>query len=262
MSLFEDELRKAQQFRAQMNAREQAEQAALDYENKARAAQEAQSQQSQGGLGGVLAGIGNSIGNVGNSLTSMFGRGGASLRDLLTGNAGTGKYTKEFQEWEKKNLYGNENMSDKDLYNRTGGAALDAAATVSDLIPVVGQMGKVATAGKAAGKATLADKAVKLAQTPIFNMAQGGASEYAQEFIDNGENANLEDALKRAAVGTVASGTGTFVGNKLANRALTNPATSRLGKMLQSNVGRSAITGAPAGAVGGGMASALEGGDI
>lgn len=259
MSLFEDELRKAQQFRAQMNAREQAEQAALDYENKARAAQEAQSQQSQGGLGGVLAGIGNSIGNVGKGLAGIFGGGFANIGDIATSIA-TGKATNKNKEDFDKWLAGTDNLKDARLKN--AGTALDAAVTLSDLIPVVGQMGKVATAGKAAGKATLADKAVKLAQTPIFNMAQGGASEYAQEFIDNGENANLEDALKRAAVGTVASGTGTFVGNKLANRALTNPATSRLGKMLQSNVGRSAITGATAGAVGGGMASALEGGDI
>lgn len=259
MSLFEDELRKAQQFRAQMNAREQAEQAALDYENKARAAQAAQSQQSQGGLGGVLAGIGNSIGNVGKGLAGIFGGGFANIGDIATSIA-TGKATNKNKEDFDKWLAGSDNLKDARLKN--AGTALDAAATLSDLIPVVGQMGKVATAGKAAGKATLADKAVKLAQTPIFNMAQGGASEYAQEFIDNGENANLEDALKRAAVGTVASGTGTFVGNKLANRALTNPATSRLGKMLQSNVGRSAITGATAGAVGGGMASALEGGDI
>lgn len=259
MSLFEDELRKAQQFRAQMNAREQAEQAALDYENKARAAQEAQSQQSQGGLGGVLAGIGNSIGNVGKGLAGIFGGGFANIGDIATSIA-TGRATNKNKEDFDKWLAGSDNLKDARLKN--AGTALDAAATLSDLIPVVGQMGKVATAGKAAGKATLADKAVKLAQTPIFNMAQGGASEYAQEFIDNGENARLEDALKRAAVGTVASGTGTFVGNKLANRALTNPATSRLGKMLQSNVGRSAITGATAGAVGGGMASALEGGDI
>lgn len=259
MSLFEDELRKAQQFRAQMNAREQAEQAALDYENKARAAQAAQSQQSQGGLGGVLAGIGNSIGNVGKGLAGIFGGGFANIGDIATSIA-TGKATNKNKEDFDKWLAGSDNLKDARLKN--AGTALDAAATLSDLIPVVGQMGKVATAGKAAGKATLADKAVKLAQTPIFNMAQGGASEYAQEFIDNGENANLEDALKRAAVGTVASGTGTFVGNKLVNRALTNPATSRIGKMLQSNVGRSAITGATAGAVGGGMASALEGGDI
>jgi type II secretory pathway pseudopilin PulG len=190
------------------------------YNAAQRQAQRAQSNKRAGGLAGVLQGIGESIGNVGKALVTTFGRTGASARDLFTGNAGTSKYTKEFQQWEKKNLWGDENMSDKDLYNRTGGVALDAASTLSDLIPVVGQIGgTAAAAGKAAGKATLADKAVKLAQTPIFNMAQGGASGYAQEFIDNGENARLEGALKRAAVGTVVSGTGTFVGNKLAHRA-------------------------------------------
>ena len=258
MSLFEDELRRAQQFRAQINAREEAERAAEQYQQRAIANQAAQAKQGQGGLGGVLAGIGESIGNVGRGLMGVFGNPVANLRDVLAGK----NVNSEDSETQKyyKFLYGGENA--KDRYLKAGGTGLDAAATLSDLIPVVGQMGKVATAGKAAGKATLADKAVKLAQTPIFNMAQGGASGYAQEFINNGENARLEDALKRAAVGTVASGTGTFVGNKLANRALTNPATSRLGKMLQSNVGRSAITGATAGAVGGGLGTALDGGDI
>ena len=57
----------------------------------------AQQQEKRGGLGGVLAGIGESIGNVGSSLFNMFGTGAASVRDLLTGNAGTGKYTKEWE---------------------------------------------------------------------------------------------------------------------------------------------------------------------
>lgn len=156
MSLFEDELRRAQQFRAQINAREEAERAAEQYQQRAIANQAAQAKQSQGGLGGVLAGIGESIGNVGRGLMGVFGNPVANLRDVLAGK----NVNSEDSETQKyyKFLYGGENA--KDRYLKAGGTGLDAAATLSDLIPVVGQMGKVATAGKAAGKATLADKAV------------------------------------------------------------------------------------------------------
>ena len=206
------------------------------YEQAQRQAQEAQKNKRADGLAGVLQGIGESIGNVGSSLTSMFGRGGASLRDLLTGNAGTGKYTKEFQEWEKKNLYGNENMSDKDLYARTGGKALDAAATVSDFIPGLGAGARAA-----------------------LNIGQGAASGLAQEYIDNGENADFTNALKRAGVGAAASGVGQAVAGKLAGRTAGN---GRISRVLNSNVGRGAISGATAGAVGGGLATGLDGGNL
>ena len=206
------------------------------YEQAQRQALEAQKNKRADGLAGVLQGIGESIGNVGSSLTSMFGRGGASLRDLLTGNAGTGKYTKEFQEWEKKNLYGNENMSDKDLYAKTGGKALDAAATVSDFIPGLGVGARAA-----------------------LNIGQGAASGLAQEYIDNGENADFTNALKRAGVGAAASGVGQAVAGKLAGRTAGN---GRISKILNSNVGRGAITGATAGAVGGGLATGLDGGNL
>lgn len=206
------------------------------YEQAQRQALEAQKNKRADGLAGVLQGIGESIGNVGSSLTSMFGRGGASLRDLLTGNAGTGKYTKEFQEWEKKNLYGNENMSDKDLYARTGGKALDAAATVSDFIPGLGAGARAA-----------------------LNIGQGAASGLAQEYIDNGENADFTNALKRAGVGAAASGVGQAVAGKLAGRTAGN---GRISKVLNSNVGRGAISGATAGAVGGGLATGLDGGNL
>lgn len=210
--------------------------AALELQNRAIANEAAKSKQNQGGLGGVLAGIGESIGNVGSALTSMFGRGAASVRDLITGNAGTGKYTKEFQKWEKKNLYGNENMSDKDLYARTGGKALDAAATVSDFIPGLGAGARAA-----------------------LNVGQGAASGLAQEYIDNGENADFTSALKRAGVGAAASGVGQAVAGKLASKT---PGNGRISKILNSNVGKGAISGATAGAVGGGLGTALYGGDL
>jgi hypothetical protein len=210
--------------------------AAINLQNRAIANEAAKSKQSEGGLGGVLAGIGESIGNVGSALTSMFGRGAASVRDLITGNAGTGKYTKEFQQWEKENLHGDANMSDKDLYARTAGKALDAAATTSDFIPGLGAGARAA-----------------------LNIGQGAASGLAQEYIDNGANADFTNALKRAGVGAAASGVGQAVAGKLAART---PGNGRISKLLNSNVGRGAITGATAGAVGGGLATGLGGGSL
>lgn len=183
-------------------------------------------------LGSVLGGIAANAKNVGDTLGNMAGTGAASIRDLLTGNAGTKKYQNEWKEYAKKNIYGDDNLSDKDYYAKTGGKALDAAATVSDFIPGVG----------AAGKA-------------VLNVGQGAVSGIAQNYIDNGANVSLQDNLRGGLVGAASAGVGQAVGGKLAGA---NGAKSALGKALQSNVGKAAITGAAAGAVGGGLANALS----
>ena len=237
MAFFDDELRRLQQQRAQIDAYEQAQQSALDYENKARAAEAAQSQQSQGGLGGVLAGIGNSIGNsignLGKGLVGLFGTGAANIGDIATSIA-TGKATSknkdDFQKW----LAGTDDLKDARLKN--AGTALDAAATLSDFIPGLGTGAKVA-----------------------LNVGQGAASGVAQEFIDNGRNATLDNAVKNAVAGAGAAGAGQFVGNKLAKGISGN---GKIAKALNSNIGRGALTGAAAGAVGGGLGTALNGGDL
>lgn len=239
MGLFEDELRKAQQFRAQQNAIAQAQQAELDYNNRLANAN-AQAQQAQnaapGGLAGVLAGIGNSIKNVGDTLYNMGGTGIASIRDIFTGNAGTGKYQKEWDQYAKENIYGNKDMSDKDYHLKTGGKALDAAATVSDFIPGVGGAAKVA-----------------------LNVGQGVASGVAQNYIDNGENATIEDSLKGGLIGGASAGVGQYVGGKLAGK---KAGKGIISKALNSQVGKGAITGAASGATGAGLASALNGGNL
>lgn len=195
-----------------------------------------QQQNKPGLLESVLSGIGNSVKNVGDSLYNMFGTGAASVRDILTGNIGTGKYTKEWEKYAKKTIYGDENMSDKDYYAKTGGKALDAAATVSDLIPGLGAGAKVA-----------------------LNVGQGAASGAAQNFIDNGANVTLEDILKGAGVGAASAGVGQYVGGKLAGKTA---GSSTLSKALNSNIGKAAITGAASGATGSGLATALNGGNI
>lgn len=233
MSLFEDELRRAQQFRAQINAREEAERAAQQYQQRAIANQAAQAKQSQGGLGGVLAGIGESIGNVGKGLAGIFGGGIANIGDIATSIA-TGKATTKNQDDFSKWLAGSDNLKDARLKN--AGAALDAAATVSDLIPGLGTGARVA-----------------------LNIGQGAASGIGQELADNGANASAENALRRGVTGAAAAGAGQFVGNKLAKGVAGN---GRIAKALNSNVGKGALTGAAAGAVGGGLGTALYGGDL
>lgn len=212
----------------------QQEEAANKYNKAAQQAQQAQNSK-KGGLEGVLAGIGETIGNVGNSLYNMFGTGAASVRDLFTGNAGTGKYANEWKQYMKESQYGDANMSDKDYYLKTGGKALDAAATVSDFIPGLG-------AGTRAA----------------MNIGQGAISGAARELIDNGENASLDNALRNALVGAAASGAGQYVGGKIGGIK----GTGKLASLAKSNVGRGAIAGATAGAVGGGLGTAMSGGDL
>lgn len=222
----------ATKFKAQ-----RAQQAALDQYNRSLAKAQAE-QNKPTGLAAVLNGIGQSIGNLGDSIYNMFGTGAASIRDLFTGNAGTAKYTKEWKQYRKEQM-GDKDMSDKDYYLKTGGKALDAAATASDLIPGLGTGARIA-----------------------LNVGQGVASGVGQQFADRGSNVTEDDLIKAGLIGGAAAGAGQLAGLKLGQKALKNPATSKIGKALQSNVGRAALTGATAGATGGGLASALNGGSF
>lgn len=232
MGLFEDELRRNAQRRAQINAEEQAQQAAIDYNNRLAAAK-AQKSNKPGGLAGVLSGIGESINNTGKALVDLFGgMGVANLVDafesVTTGKA-TNKHADDFKKW----VYGTDNM--KDAYMKAGGAGLDAAATVADFIPGLGTAAKVG-----------------------LNVGQGAASGFAQEYINNGANANFENALKGALAGAAGAGVGQGVGAKLANKVGGN----KLTKALYSNVGKAALTGAASGATGAGLSAALNGADL
>lgn len=183
-------------------------------------------------LESVLSGIGNSIKNVGTTLVDIPGTTLANWMDLFQHKSQDAEDSNT-QKW-KKSLYGGE--SAKDRYAKTGGTALDAAATVSDLIPGLGAGAKVA-----------------------LNVGQGVASGIANPFIEKGSQATLDDALKGALVGGASAGVGQYVGGKLAGRTGGNNIIS---KALNSNVGKGAITGGLAGATGGGLYSALNGGDV
>lgn len=234
MSLFDDELRRLQQIKARNDALEQAQLAEQNYNNQMAQAQAnldmAQSRPSNP-LESVLSGIGNSIANVGKTLVDIPGTTIANWIDLAQGKNLNAEGSNT-QEW-KKSLYGGENA--KDRYAKTAGTALDAAATVSDLIPGLGTAGKVA-----------------------LNVGQGVASGAAQNYIDNGANASLEDTLKGAGIGAASAGVGQLVGGKLASKTAGNGAIS---KALNSNIGKAALTGAASGATGGGLSAALNGGN-
>lgn len=229
----------ATKFKAQ-----RAQQAALDQYNRSLAKAQAE-QNKPTGLAAVLNGIGQSIGNLGDSIYNMFGTGAASIRDLFTGNAGTAKYTNEWKQYRKEQM-GDKDMSDKDYYLKTGGKALDAAATASDFIPGLGTGARIA-----------------------LNVGQGVASGVGQQFADNGSNVTEDDLIKAGLIGGASAGAGQLAGLKLGKAAqkakLAGPATTVLGKAKNaalSNVGRAALAGAASGATGGGLASALNGGSF
>ena len=239
MSLYDDELRKAQYQRAMWDA-EDAQREAYDRALRAQNnAAQAQSRQTNP-LESVLSGIANSLKNVGDTLYNMGGTGIAALRDagesIFGGKGVTTKNQDDWKNYIKKTQYGDENMSDKDYYLKTGGKGIDAAATVSDLIPGLGKGARVA-----------------------LNVGQGIASGAVNPIIEYGSQANLEDILKGAAVGGAGAGVGQYVGGKLASKV---PGTSRLSKIATSNLGRGALTGAASGAVAGGLGAGLNGGNV
>ena len=242
MALFDDELRKLQQIKARNDAIAAADLAQQNYNAQMGQAQDALAQtqsRSFNPLESVLGGIANSIGNVGKTLVDIPGTMVANWRDLLEGKKqdSEGSYT---QEW-KKSLYGGENA--KDRYAKAGGTALDAAATLSDLIPAAGGASKI---GKLVGGAGA-------------QIAQGAISGAAQNLIDNGEDATLEDTLRGAASGAAGAGVGRLVGGQLAKTA---GGSGLLSSVARNNIARSALTGAASGAAGATTSSALRGGDL
>ena len=170
-----------------MQRREQERQQREAYERAAIAqatTQQAQNKQ-KGPLESLLSGIADAAKNVGDTLYNMAGTGIASIRDIgdsiFGGKGVTTKNQDDWKEYAKKTIYGDENLSDKDYYLKTGGKAVDAASTVSDFIPGLGTGAKVA-----------------------LNVGQGVASGAVNPIIQNGSNVTLEDILRGAAVGYTA----------------------------------------------------------
>lgn len=220
----------------------QSNQAQADYDALMPQAMAKISQAQQGPsnpLESVLSGIGNSIKNVGTGLMDLFGTGGAAVGDAIE-SIKTGKVTTKNQDDYRKWLYNTDSV--KDAAAKGLGTGLDAAATLTDFIPGLGAAAKVG-----------------------LNVGQGVASGIANPLIEKGSQATLEDAMKGALVGGASAGVGQYVGGKLAKMAPSG-SSSKLAqlsdKIVTSNVGKGALTGAAAGATGGGLYSALNGGDV
>ena len=242
MAFFDDELRRLQQIKAQNDAMAAAEAAQQNYNTQMEQAQGALAQtqnKSFNPLESVLGGIANSVANVGKTLIDIPGTTFANWADLIQGKKQDAEDSNT-QQW-KKSLYGGENA--KDRYMKAGGTALDAAATLSDLIPVAGGASKV---GKLIGGAGA-------------QVAQGALSGAAQNLIDNGANATLEDTLRGAAAGAAGAGVGRLVGGGLAKTA---GGSGLMSSVARNNIARGALTGLASGAAGAATSSSLRGGDL
>lgn len=252
MALFDDELRRLQQIKAQNDALAAADAAQQDYNARMAQAQndltKAQGK-SFNPLESVLGGIANSIATAGKGLGDFFTTGainayaGTGLKSLLEGKsyAQAAREARQDTDDFKKRYYNTDNL--KDAYAKSGGTALDTAATLSDLIPVAGGASKV---GKIIGGAG-------------GQIAQGAISGAAQNLIENGADASLEDTLRGAASGAAGAGVGRLVGGKLAKAA---GGDGLMSSVARNNIARGALTGAASGAAGATTSSALRGGDL
>lgn len=195
-----------------------------------------------GFLGGIIGGIGKGVSDVGNTLIDMFGSSIASARDLgsiIT----TGKSAGEEEKW-LKSRRGTDDINDARL--KTGGQALNAATTLaSTAVPGLGSGG----AAKALGGT-------------IANTAAGAIGGVADEFQQQGKDAQLDSianrAISGAAAGLATGGLNKKIGNatgKYSSALLNN-------KLATSTIGRGTLSGAVGGATGAGTSAALGGGDI
>lgn len=194
----------------------------------------ANGKQQSGGLGSVLSGLAQSVGNVWDTFRGATNDVVNGWRDVFAGNDINSEDS--FTQQGRKKIYGGENA--KERYKMAGGKGLDAAATLSDLIPGVGG-------------------------NPLFNAAQGAASGFGQSIADN-PNASAEDLAKASAAGGVGGLVGGVAGkglDKLGGKQL-NGILGKAQKVATSQLGRGAIGGATAGAAGAGTMSALNGDDL
>ena len=247
---FQDELLKAQAFRAQREAQLAKNSATGALQGAQAGYANASDKKTSGGLGSVLAGIGKSLGNVVDTARLATSDVVNNWRDIFAGNDIDAESS--FTQQGRKKIIGGENA--KERYGIAGGKALDAAATVSDLIPVAGG---AKAAGSTLGKVgrKIVTGATKVAGNPLFNVVQGAASGYGGA---KAEGASTEQALQSALAGGAASGVAGAVGSKVAKLNK----TGRVGKLLNTQLGRGAIGGAAAGATGAGIGSALQGADL
>lgn len=194
-----------------------------------------------GFLGGIVGGIGKGIADIGKGTLGVIGGGAAAVKDLVEGKAGSMENQNAFKRW----LYDAE--TDKDASAKAAGTALNAATTLATT--AIPGLGAGSTAAKALGGVTA-------------NTIGGAVGGVADEFQQQGANANLESAINRGISGAVA-GAATGGLNKKIGNATGNLSSKLLNnKLATSTLGRGALSGAVGGATGAGTSAALGGGDI
>ena len=181
---------------------------------------------------------------VNQSLISLFGGGGASVRDLLTGNAGTQKYQNEFRNFER-GLY--DAKDNKELAAKRLGAGLNTAAMV---VPAGGAARAATLGGKAlrmgvsgfgsgalfgAGDAIAQQKSLpevlgSAAQTGFLGGAIGGAFPYVGRTISGAAKSKIGQGAGKLMFGTTPRKTTTSAVALLGANAIGN-------RMTQSSVG-------------------------
>lgn len=184
------------------------------------------------GLSSILGGLAQGFTDLGKSAADMFG--GAATNNALTvgldallnkksfaqASADAQQRQNDYRKW----LYDTD--SAKDAAAKGLGTALNGAQTALDLIPGLGQSAPV-------------------------NALQGALGGLSDEFKFNGENYNLGNAAKRAALGAGVGVTTGGLGKALANSG---------NKVLSNGVLRGATTGALGGALAQAGNTAIEGG--
>lgn len=192
-------------------------------------------------LGNVFGGIGKGIGDTFKGVTNMIGSGVAGIRDLGS-LISTGKLGDETEKWQMF-MTGADNARDAHL--KSAGQALNAATNLSDIAINLVSAGAGSALTKGIGSV-------------VINAAQGALGGVADELQENGEDWSSEGMGKRALVGGVTSGVTGAANNKI------NNSTSKLldNKLINSGIGRGAISGGLGGATSAGMMTALDGGSV
>lgn len=298
MGIFEDELRKAQQWRAQMDAQEQAQRAQDELYNANANLQTAQNNTNNGfDLGRTLSGIGqglvSGVKGLWNAVAGGVNEVGGALQNAAWGAATKNTMANDSarrNEIAKKYGYNsyadalNDENASQDFWNEVKGVTQNTRKNLDEMKNAVVNsatynnlkdmrqnkygadairgwnfLGDVLTAGTGGAGAV------------AFNAGQGGLGGLADQLEQadglvfdplNGKyNAGGLDAgevAKSALTGMVGGAVGSAVGNGLGNAA----AKGSLGKIVGSNVGRGAITGAASSAASAGTQTALNGGDL
>lgn len=189
---------------------------------------------NKSGLGAFLGGLAERVGDVGKAIYGTIGGGVASFKDLIESGGANQKNLQAFT----KSVYGTDDY--KDAVAKQLGTSINAADTLTDLIPGVG----IAKSGLVGGATS------------------GAIGGLANTLKYEGKDFNLEDAGKAALAGAAGGALAGKVAGNIGNATSTGGKLLLNNKLATSAVGRGAIAGAAGGAAGAGANNLLSGGDL